>query len=531
MAHDERNRSKKYASMDGFIPASSRKRTDGFTPRTLLSARHPNMQIKPLPAVVQASLPRADRPTNSKAKIRQRRHKRTGKQVIVRSAIVVFAFVLLVGGWLGWRGLTAVNRIFHGNAFSDAHALFGNARLKGEDKGRVNILLAGDSADDPNHGGAELTDSIMILSVDTRHHTGFMLSIPRDLWVSMPGWSHQKINAANNVTNFNQAGYPKGGMGQLEQIIQTDLGISINYYTLVNYTALKDVVSTLGGVNVNIQSPDPRGLYDPNISKADSGPLFLKNGLQTLDGQTALNLARARGDPTYDGRVEYGFPNSDFDRTQHQRQLIVAIEQKASSAGVVANPLKVSRLFSAIGNNIATDFTIPEVLRAAQLVKGLDIAKLQSLSLSTTGNNPLLRSYTTPSGQLALIPNAGIDNFGQIQQYYSQLTSSNPIVKESPTSVVLNASDVVGLAHKDQMFLQNKGFNVLGIADASSIYPKTMIVDITNGQKPQAKQALEQLFPGSTVATNASGSPEAAEARGYTADFIVILGQDKSAFQ
>lgn len=513
--------------MDGFIPASTSKRTGRLTPRPLLSKRpSPSIPVKPLQTVVQASLPRVE-PTSNKARINQKHHKWTKKQAIVRSAIAAFALVLLVGGWLGWKGLTAVNKVFHGNVFSDAHALFSNAKLKGEDKGRVNILLAGDSADDPNHGGAELTDSIMILSIDTQHHTGFMLSIPRDLWISIPGWSHQKINAANDVTNFNQAGYPKGGMGQLEQIIQTDLGIPINYYTLVNYTALKDVVNTLGGVSVNIQSSDPRGLYDPNISKADSGPLLLKNGLQTLDGQTALNLARARGDPTYDGRVEYGFPNSDFDRTQHQRQLIVAIEQRASSAGVVANPLKVSRLFSAIGNNIATDFTVPEVLRAAQLTKGLDISRLQSLSLSSTGSSPLLRNYMTPGGQLALIPSAGIDNFGQIQQYYAQLTSSNPIVKESPTSVVLNASDVVGLAHKDQALLQSKGFNVLGIADASSIYPKTMIIDTTNGQKPQSKQALGQLFPASTIVTSVSGSPEAAEARGYTADFIVILGQDQ----
>jgi len=69
-----------------------------------------------------------------------------------------------------------------------------------------------------------LTDSILILSLNTNTHTAFLISIPRDLWVYVPGLkSWQKINAANDVSGFSQAGYPSGGMGQLEQIIQTNL--------------------------------------------------------------------------------------------------------------------------------------------------------------------------------------------------------------------------------------------------------------------------------------------------------------------
>ena len=125
-------------------------------------------------------------------------------------------------------------------------------------EGRVNILLAGDSVDDPNHGGAQLTDSILLLSINTKNHSAFLSALGRDLWVYVPGLdSYQKINAANDVSNFNQAGYPAGGMGQLEEIVQTDLGIPVDYYGLMDYGAFKDSVDAVGGVTINIQSPDP----------------------------------------------------------------------------------------------------------------------------------------------------------------------------------------------------------------------------------------------------------------------------------
>jgi polyisoprenyl-teichoic acid--peptidoglycan teichoic acid transferase len=517
-----------HASIDGFLRTPRPAVQGGLTQTLRPSLRRPPLVNAPPPSKIAPSLPRVK---PSKGRTKKPRIKSTRKRLILRFSLGVVALFVLAGGWLAWRGFSTVNKVFHGNVFSDAHALFSNTKLKGEDQGRVNILLAGDSADDPNHGGAQLTDSIMILSLDTKKRTGFMLSVPRDLWVNIPGWSHQKINAANDATDFNQAGYPAGGMGQLEEIVQTQLGIPINYYALVNYTAFKDSVNAVGGITVNIQSTDPRGLYDPNISAGDGGPLLLKSGVQILNGQTALNLARARGDPTYDGRVAYGFPHSDYDRTQHQRQMMLALEQKASSAGVLANPLKVSQLFSAVGNNIATDLKLGDVLRAVQLVKGVNLASMQSLALTNSGQNALLKDYLTPNGQEALIPAAGVDNFGQIQQYYQQLTSSNPIVKEAPSVAVLNASDVVGLAHKEQVTLQGKGFNVSAVADANNLHPSTMILDTTNGQKPASRQLLQQMFPGSAIATSTVGSTEAQEAQGYTVDFVVILGQNQNKSQ
>lgn len=486
--------------------------TQPATPRTITT---------PVTAALPTSL--------SNQQPRRRRQRWSLRRKLATSALLILLVGFGFGTWYGTRLLSNINKVFHANIFTDASALFSHTTLKGEDQGRINILLAGDSIDDPGHGGAVLTDSIMVVSIDTKTHTGFMLSIPRDLWVDIPGWSHQKINAANAVTGFNQAGYPAGGMGQLEEIIQTDLGIPIDYYALIDYSAFKDAVNAVGGITIDIQSPDPRGLFDPNISKQDGGPLRLPNGEVTLDGQVALDLARARGDPCGCGQVAYGFPQSDFTRTQHQREMLVALAQKAQSIGVVANPIKVTQLFDAFGNNITTDVTLEDVLRFIDITKGISLASIQSVTYTDGGPNALLTSYVDPvSGEDALIPKAGIDNFTQLREYYLQLTSNSPVVREAPTVAILNASNIANLAKEEATTLQAQGFNVVSIADANNQYASSMTVDNSNGQKPASRQSLSGLV-GGTMVTTTNGSAEAREAQGYNADFVVILGQDFAA--
>jgi LCP family protein required for cell wall assembly len=443
----------------------------------------------------------------------------TKKKIMLRSALLILILFLGVGGYLGVKGLNTLNKVFHGNILSDATAAFNESPLKGESSGRVNILLAGDSADDPNHAGAILTDSILLLSIDTQNHTAFLLSVPRDLWVYVPGLSsYQKINAANSVTNFSAPNFPSGGMGQLEQIIQTQLDIPIDYFGLMDYGAFKDSVNAVGGITTTIQSPDPRGLYDINAN------LKLPNGPVTLDGQQALDLARARGD----GYGSYGFTNADFDRTAHQRQLFLAVAAKAKSIGVLTNPVKVSNLFNALGNNFQTDLSLQNVLRLIQITKDINLNSIQSYSLlgANPSTAPLLSNYTDPaSGEEALIPSTGIGDYGELQQYYQQLTSNNPVVKEGPSVVLLNASNVTGLASKERSILEAKGFNVSAIADANSEYSTTMVVDNTNNAKPNSLKLLQKLYPG-TTATSTTASSEASEATNYTADFVVVLGQN-----
>ncbi len=425
----------RYKSIDGFNAYRP------LTPREEKTASKPiqyhpkqTIQSKPVrpitknpsaPSLLNTTLPNQQFQTQfnpNRYKKEQKTHQKWSiKRKILTPIIIIFLIFIGVGGWLGSSIVGNLDKVFHGNFFSDATSIFSNTTLKGENQGRINILLAGDSVDQIGHGGASLADTIIVLSINTKKHSAFMLSIPRDLWVNIPGFGWQKINAANDGLGKNFPGYPQNGMGQLEHIVVTDLGIPIDYYSVSDYGAFRDVVNAVGGISVNIQSPDPRGLYDPNAH------LKLANGWVNLDGQQALNLARARGD----GPGSYGFPNSDFDRTAHQRQILTAIGQKAKSLGFLDNPIKISNLFTALGNNVQTNLSLSDVLKLLSLTKGISPSSMKSFaycSTLTSGScsQPVLTDYTDPSsGEEALIPTQGIGDYSQMQQYYNQLIQKN----------------------------------------------------------------------------------------------------------
>lgn len=436
-----------------------------------------------------------------------------------RSVIVLTILVLLIGGFVAGKFLYNAHKIFGGSIFG----IFSSTKLKGEDEGRVNILLAGNSSDDAGHNGAQLTDSIMLISIDTKNNKAFMLSIPRDLWVKIPGDGHAKINSVyptGESNDFSEPGYPNGGMGQLEQTVSEALDIPIHYYALVNYTALRQSVDAVGGIDFTVKSKDPRGLYDPNIDWETRGPLVkLTNGTHHLNGRQALDLARARGD-AYNS---YGFAASDFDRTEHQRQLIVALKDKAISAGVISNPAKLTSLSDAIGNNVKTDMKLNEVHRLYDLMKKINGGNIKSLGLNDDNGDSLLASYTSPNGQSTLIPAAGLDDYSDIKAFLSKQTSSNPVVQEGAKIVVLNGTTTYGLASKIQKQLKAKNMRVSDIGDAGNTAQVTStIIDLSSGHKPGTKAALVKFFGNHSTTQNPYGTL-------YDADFIIVLGSDQAA--
>lgn len=347
--------------------------------------------------------------------------KRNWKKIFKRVGITLGVLILLAGGWVGWKFVSNSAKIFGwGNLFG----LFQQTKLKGEDEGRVNILLAGNSADDPGHGGGDLTDSIMIMSINTKDNTAFLLSIPRDLYVNIPDQGYAKINEAyqdGERADFSESGYADGGMGLLEKTISQNFGISFHYYALVNYSALREAVNAVGGITVNIQSTDPRGLYDPSRDLTTGGALVnLSNGTHTLNGQQALALARARGD----AYGSYGYARSDYTRTENQRMILIALKDKVSSSSTLANPIKLGELFDSLGNNVKTDMKLAEVKRLYTVTKKIPSADIASASLNNGTDVILLTSYTNRYGQSTLIPKAGIDDYSEIQAYVQSLITA-----------------------------------------------------------------------------------------------------------
>lgn len=341
------------------------------------------------------------------------------KKIVKRTLIALAILLALTGIFLGWKFAANIVKIFGWGGLKD---VLRTQKLDGEDQGRVNILLAGNSSDDEGHGGADLTDSIMLVSLDTVHKTGYILSIPRDLYVEVPGSGYAKINETyqdGEKAGFSAADYPRGGMGLLEKVIAERFGVKPHYYALVNYTALQQAVDAVGGVTITVESTDPRGLYDssPDLKNNRQPLVKLPNGTVTLDGRTALNLARARGN----GRVTYGYAQSDFTRTEYQRKILVGLKQKAGSASTLSNPVKLSKLMDSLGNNVKTDFEVSELRRLQQLTSEIPDTQIKSVSLNNAAGKNLLKSYTTKSRQSALIPVAGIDDYSEIQAFMSGL--------------------------------------------------------------------------------------------------------------
>ncbi|MBI5357728.1 LCP family protein [Candidatus Saccharibacteria bacterium] len=334
------------------------------------------------------------------------------KKAILILFIIIITPLLFIGIW-DLRNFSSASQKLFGS--SNMFSLLATSQLKSTNEGRTNILIIGYSADDPGHGGAKLTDSIMVLSLDKSDKSGYMLSVPRDLYVSIPDYGKAKINEAYQAGE-RKTGSTEGGVNLLKDVITENFAIDIHYYVIVDYGATKNIVDALGGVNMNIESPDPRGIYDPNFKPEEGGPLKLANGAQEIDGQTALRLTRARGS-TYGS---YGFPQSDFNRTQNQQKVLSAIKSELNWT-LVLDPRTNSKIFAAVADNVITNLEISEVIPIYRLFTSVPNDQLKTITLNNVNNVNLLTGHRTPNGQSALVPAAGISDFSDIQRALKQL--------------------------------------------------------------------------------------------------------------
>ena len=452
--------------------------------------------------------------------------KQKRKRILKFISIVILMIIVGVGGFLGWKTLRNTSKVFNGNVLG----FLDSTKLKGEEDGRVNLLLAGTSEDDPGHDGAMLTDSIMVVSIDTVNKNAFMISIPRDLWVDYQtkqcsvGYQG-KINAVytcGEQIEFKETGYPEGGIGLLSKVVETNFGMPIHYYAKINYTAFRDAVNAVGGIDITLKTNDPRGILDRIFDwecKYQCYKVKYPNGPLHLNGDQALALARARGDiaPTYG-------TGNDFGRTERQRQMLIALKDKTLSAGILTNPAKIGGLLDAAGDNVNTNFQINELRRLYEIGKDIKSHNIKSIGLTDESVN-LVETFTAYNGASAVRPTAGTSDFSEIKNFIKKLISSDPIVREGASVVVLNASGVVGEAQKRAEILESKGLNILDIGNATS-REGNQVININKNTKTHTQKLLEQQFQTSTVTTQDLVSQYS---KLYQADFVVIIGKTASS--
>jgi LCP family protein required for cell wall assembly len=331
------------------------------------------------------------------------------KKTLVWFMIIFFVVSLVILGWSARNVSTASKQIFgSGNLLN----FVPTKALDTDQSNRTNILIIGNASDRDNHGGSELTDTILILSLSEAD--AYMLSLPRDFYVDIPNYGAGRINeafVAGETTTFQEAGFSSGGVGLLEHVVLDVTGLETHYTVQVNFTAVEAIVDALDGIRVSVDSPDERGIYDPNFQEFEGGPLQLSNGEQTIDGSTALRLSRAR-DSTGRG---YGLPQSDFNRTQNQQAIVKGIMQELSWSTLL-NPRTNGEILSAIADYVSLNVPMSQAIPLYRRVSQVPIEQIDTYTLRDFDGKNLLSSYTTSSGASVQIPNEGIQHYGGIRQ-------------------------------------------------------------------------------------------------------------------
>lgn len=375
-----------------------------------------------------------------------------------------------------------------------------NAALRGEGDGRINILLLGMGG--ANHPGGMLTDSIMVASIDPTNNTLAMLSIPRDLYVPIPGTKQSaKINEVYSIGEKEKAG---NGPVLMKDAVGKILDLPIHYYVVADFYGFVKFVDKIGGVDVYVD----KNLNDPFFPDANMqgyDPFHIKAGQQHLDGATALKYARSRE------------TTSDFDRAARQQKIIAAVREKTLNAGYLANPKNLVDVVNIIGNHVHTDFAASELVSLGELIKKLDSSKTVSKVLTSATDGELVSDSS--SGTYYLLPKD--KTWGQIQSIAHEIFVDPNLRQENAKIQVLNASSKTGLGTTLAQTLKSYNYNVVSIKAATQKQTKTEIIDYTNGQKSVTLNFLKnRLNVAITKKTQTDPS----------VDITIIIGDDYKGF-
>jgi len=372
-------------------------------------------------------------------------------------------------------------------------------RLQGEHEGRVNFLLVGVPGTYEN-AAPDLTDTIMLASIDVKNHKINLISVPRDLYVLVPGFGYNKINAAYSLgKNFDVAG---GGMDVLKDTVYDVLGQKIDYYVKVDFDGFVEAIDTLGGVDVVVEND----IYDYLYPDENHGyqVFALDAGKQHLDGKTALKYVRSRE------------TTSDFDRARRQQQVIVASREAFLSKGVVEGAKILVKLLDIVSQHVETDMKIWEIERVVKIARDWgDDFTVSSVVLdnATTG----LLHDDSVDGMYILRPIGG--DYSAIQDYVDEILaekSGEPAKKI--TFEVYNATNRVGLAGAAADVLEEENQLVTVIENAEENAEESYMICQKNDNYKDAVKFIQELW----------GITKVSQAELDEADCQIYLGNDFS---
>ncbi len=406
-------------------------------------------------------------------------------------------------------------------------------KIKGEDQDRINILLLGVGG--KNHDGGNLTDTIMLVSLQPSTKKVAMMSIPRDLMISVEGLGWQKVNAVNALAEAKKEG---SGGEAISQALSDILGIPIQYYVRVDFQGFINIIDRLGGLEVYVDNVLEDYSY-PILGQEDNADyysryehLYIDQGWQTMDGSLALKYARSRHG--------LGSEGSDFARSKRQQKIIEAVKNKLLKKENLLKPAMIASIASELNEHISYNFSSWEILKLWQNFKDVSSDDISNYVLDN-GVDGLLVSSMSEAGAYVLTPRSG--DYTEIQYLVNNFFVNNDNNKKTVTTEntqsakieIKNGTWINGLASQTAIDLEKNNFTVLRISNSGQRdFSKTVIYDLSYGEKDEALKYLKDFLQADISSDipdwlvkeikNEIGIEET-----DVPDFLIVLGQNASS--
>ncbi|MEA2007019.1 MAG: LCP family protein [Patescibacteria group bacterium] len=335
------------------------------------------------------------------------------KGFLVSSGVIVI-LILVFGGFLYKAGyvlnkISDVDNTVIGSLFGVLPGM--GKEIEKEDDGKINILLLGMRGQNVPGGGL-LTDTIMVVSIKPSENKVALISIPRDLYVKVPGTeTRSKINA---VYVFGEENGKREGISQMKKIVNEVTGLDIHYGAVINFIGFKQMIDTVGGIDIELDA----SFYESNqFVKGNEcgGQFYLPKGTNHLDGETALCYVRSREN------------TSDFDRAKRQQVVLQSFKDQLVSIGTLTDFGKLNGILNTIGNNARTDMSSSEMKKFyGEYASMYNSEMYQRVFENSEEGLLMVPSDVAPEVGYVLIPRAGWDNYTQIQYVCREIFSIDP---------------------------------------------------------------------------------------------------------
>jgi polyisoprenyl-teichoic acid--peptidoglycan teichoic acid transferase len=347
-------------------------------------------------------------------------------------------------------------------------------------KSRVTILILGLDYNDWRAGETAHSDTMILLSVDPITKTASMLSLPRDLWVNIPGFGFGRINEAY----FNGDAYnlPGGGVELARQTVEQFIGIPVNYFAVIDFYSFIKFIDEIGGIVVQ---PDQY----VKIEKFGGGQeeILEPGKMYTLDGGLALAYARER-------HTEGG----DVDRARRQQEVIIAIKNRILKYDNLPELIsKAPVIYQDLSSGISTNLNLQQGIQLGILALQLDTNNIRKGIIDYS----MVVPTTSPQGEQVLKPipdkirilrDELFANSGSGAPIAVASSNSTLVKDEAATVVIWDGSGQAGLADRTSTYFQSQGLNVIQVADAGGYFPATKI-EVFKG-KPYAVDFLARTM-------------------------------------